>query len=220
MELYGGPICYLILQIFIFFGILLWWDSVISPFALLAKKTSKLSSTPDFELAQPTISPSLNSEIAFTKPTSSSLRVLHLSKTFGHGRKAKKTAVDDLAFKISPSEIFALLGAGKSTAISLIRGDMPPSSIPHHDPSILIDTTSILTHRSAARARLGVCPQFDASDTLTVTESLHFYARVRGVADSAAHNISACISAFGTPTLRAPTFYQTMPAARNANLLL
>ncbi|KAL8642026.1 MAG: hypothetical protein Q9226_008556 [Calogaya cf. arnoldii] len=96
--------------------------------------------------------------------------------------------------KSSPSS--APTAPAKSTAISLIRVDTPPSSTPHHDSSILIDTTSILSHRSAARARLGVCPQFDASDTLTVPDSLHFYARVRGVADPA-HNISQCISAFG-----------------------
>ncbi|KAI4280793.1 MAG: hypothetical protein L6R38_004155 [Xanthoria sp. 2 TBL-2021] len=148
----------------------------------------------------PPKSPSPNS-------TPSGLGVLYLSKAFGNRQQKTKPAIDDLTFKVSPSEIFALLdpnGAGKSTAISLIRGDIPPSSTnPQQKTSILIDSTSILTHRPAARARLGVCPQFDTSDTLTltVTKSLHFYARVRGVADPA-HNIEECISAFGLQAYR------------------
>lgn len=145
------------------------------------------------------MSDDIASEITLTQASKTGLRVLHLSKSFNKTTRA----VDDLSFKVSPSEIFALLGpngAGKSTAISLIRGDIPPSR-PSHQSSILVDSASVLTQRATARATLGVCPQFDASDTLTVTESLHFYARVRGVANPA-HNIEEVIAAFGLEPYR------------------
>ncbi|KAL8728027.1 MAG: hypothetical protein Q9166_005698 [cf. Caloplaca sp. 2 TL-2023] len=143
------------------------------------------------------VSRDIADEIARVKDSTSGLRVLHMSKSF-----AKNRAVDDVSFKTSPGEVFALLGpngAGKSTAISLIRGDIPPSK--PHQASILMDSASVLTHRAAARAYFGVCPQSETSDTLTVTESLHFYARVRGVADPA-HYIEEVITAFGLEPYR------------------
>ncbi|KAL9613623.1 MAG: hypothetical protein Q9167_001851 [Letrouitia subvulpina] len=124
------------------------------------------------------------------------LRVLHLSKMFG-----KNKAVDDLTFSVQRGEIFGLLGpngAGKSTAISLIRGDIRPSN---RNGDILVDEASVFTHRATARSRLGVCPQFDACDTLTVTEHLSFYARVRGVSDPS-HNVEEVIRVFGLDPYR------------------
>ena len=137
------------------------------------------------------------------------LRVLHLSKSY-----AGKMVVDDVTFGVRPGEIFALLGpngAGKSkkfsftthmksanshilgTAISLIRGDIQPSD---SRGDILVGKSSVLTDRALARSQLGVCPQFDAADILTVKEHLYFYARVRGVAEPA-HNVNEVIRVFG-----------------------
>ena len=57
------------------------------------------------------------------------------------------------------------------------------------------------TNRNMARSRLGVCPQFDACDALTVKQHLLFYARVRGVADPV-HNTEELIRAFGLGAYR------------------
>ena len=65
----------------------------------------------------------------------------------------------------------------------------------------MVDETSVFKHRAAARAQLGVCPQFDASDVLTVMEQLHFYAQIRGVSDPA-HNIEEVIRTFGLEAYR------------------
>lgn len=92
--------------------------------------------------------------------------------------------------------MFALLGpngAGKSTIISMIRGDIKPST-----PNSAIDIAghSILSHPVAARANLGVCPQFDSADVLTVKETLRFFAKIRGV-KHIEHNVSTLIDACG-----------------------
>ena len=84
------------------------------------------------------------------------------------------------------------------TAISLIRGDINPTG---HNGEILVDEISMATNRNIARSRLGVCPQFDACDALTVKQHLLFYARVRGVADPL-HNTEELIRAFGLGAYR------------------
>src|SRR5258708_37675699 len=120
----------------------------------------------------------IGEELARVRSSNDGLRVLNLTKSFGC-----VTAVENLTFGITRGEVFALLGpngAGKSTTISLIRGDIQPS---RRGGEILVDSISVIRHRAQARSRLGVCPQFDAMDTMTVAEHLHFYAKVRGVSD-------------------------------------
>ncbi|KAL8737861.1 MAG: hypothetical protein Q9181_001303 [Wetmoreana brouardii] len=200
VELYGGPILYLILQIAVFGMGLLWWDSGVSPFALLQRqKTANRKSAPTFDMddeaaASSTVSKDVADEVIRVQQSDDrdGLRVLHLSKSF---RKHK--AVDDVSFRVDKGEVFALLGpngAGKSTAISLIRGDIPPSTSSTR-AEITVNAHSVLTHRATARAHLGVCPQFSAADNLTVHETLTFYARVRGI-EHPGHNISTLLSAF------------------------
>ena len=58
-----------------------------------------------------------------------------------------------------------------------------------------MDEAPLQTQRNLARSHLGVCPQFDACDTLTVKQHLLFYARVRGVIDPL-HNTNEVIRAF------------------------
>ncbi|KAL8640229.1 MAG: hypothetical protein Q9228_002821, partial [Teloschistes exilis] len=195
IELYGGPILYLILQIFVFFAILLWWDSGVSPLTLIKRTRDRHSTTFDMEESSTAASRDIADEIARVKEAlpGTGLRILHLSKSF---RGNNRAVVDDVSFKIDRGQVFALLGpngAGKSTAISLIRGDIPPSKSPF--TQILASGTSVLTHRAAARHHLGTCPQHSATDTLTVSETLRFYARIRGLSPSAAaHNISTLLA--------------------------
>jgi ATP-binding cassette, subfamily A (ABC1), member 3 len=100
-----------------------------------------------------------------------------------------------VTFGVSRGEVFALLGpngAGKSTIISLVRGDIQPRK----GGEIFVENVSVGKHRAAARSHLGVCPQFDAMDQMTVIEHLRFYARVRGVPDIE-HNVREVIRAVG-----------------------
>ncbi|KZL87792.1 abc transporter [Colletotrichum incanum] len=187
---YGGPILYLLLQSIGLFGILLWADSgsVGASFRRLWQRRyhdeTEDANASDEEVAN---------EVArvTTQSSDDGLRVMHLTKTFG-----KNTAVDNVSFGIQKSQVFALLGpngAGKSTTISLIRGDIKPS---RNGGEILIEDKSVIHDLAGARANLGVCPQHDAMDLMTVREHLEFYARVRGIPDID-HNVNAVIHAVG-----------------------
>lgn len=102
---------------------------------------------------------------------------LALSKTakqFG-----EKYVVDSISFGVHKGECFALLGpngAGKTTTFNMIRGEMIPTA-----GDIYVTGISVTQQRGLARTKLGVCPQFDAMDKLTVVEVLKFYASLRGI---------------------------------------
>ncbi|KAK0610321.1 Retinal-specific ATP-binding cassette transporter [Lasiodiplodia hormozganensis] len=191
ITVYGGPILYLIIQAAVLFVILVWWDSGYKP-AFLMRSTHKHKHVEETEARGADVT----AEITRTEQSDDRLRVLHLTKHFG-----KNTAVDDITFGIPSGEVFALLGpngAGKSTTISLIRGDERPSqpSDGSRRGDVLVEGISITQRRAAARGFLGVCPQFDAMDQMTVLEHLRFYARARGVPD-VEQNVAAVVSAVG-----------------------
>lgn len=187
ISLYGGPILYLIVQSFILFGLLLWFDR--GP--LLFSRSRGKSRPEDIEKTTDTVDEDISNELKRVSSSNDGLRVLHLTKTFG-----KFVAVQNVTFGVCRGEVFALLGpngAGKTTTISLIRGDIQPS---YNGGEIFVENVSILRHRATARSHLGVCPQFDAMDQMTVLEHLRFYARIRGVSD-VEHNVREVIRAVG-----------------------
>ncbi|KAK8097945.1 ABC transporter [Apiospora kogelbergensis] len=190
ITVYGGPILYLIIQSIILFGILLWYDSgvglnIFHRFSQKPVDTKADEAISDEEVAN---------ELARVKSTphdTDGLQVVNLTKTF-----KKNTAVDNVTFGVQHSEVFALLGpngAGKSTTISLIRGDIQPS---RNGGDIFVENVSVSKKRAAARANLGVCPQFDAIDSMTVLEHLRFYANIRGIPD-VKHNVRNVLRAVG-----------------------
>jgi len=58
-----------------------------------------------------------------------------------------------------------------------------------------------VTQRAAARLHQGVCPQFDALDSMSCVEHLRFYARARGVSDIE-HNVEQVMTAVGLSAFR------------------
>ena len=186
ITLYGGPILYLIGQSMFLFGILLWWDSA----SIWARVRRRKYKTGDAEEETP-LDNDVAAEIKRVSSSDDGLRVKHITKAYG-----SNVAVQDITFGVKRGEVFALLGpngAGKSTTISLIRGDILPS---HTSGEIFVEDIPISKHRAAARNHLGVCPQVDACDQMTVLEHLRFYARVRGVPD-VEHNVREIIRAVG-----------------------
>ena len=182
---FGGPILYLIIQAFILFGVLLWWDSGSLVRRYMARK--KLQELED----QDSLEAEVSNELTRVSSSKDGLRLLQISKKF-----KKVLAVNNVSFGVPKGEVFALLGpngAGKSTCISMIRGDMQPSS---KNGDIFVEDISVIRHRGQARARLGVCPQFDAMDRMTTREHLYFYAKARGVSDPK-HNVEAVMQAVG-----------------------
>ncbi|KAJ9661232.1 hypothetical protein H2201_006591 [Coniosporium apollinis] len=184
ISVFGGPILYLIVQALLLFGFLVWWDSGYKP-AFLIRDPYRATDEEESD----SIDADVGAELTRVKSSEDGLRVLHLTKTFG-----ANTAVQNVTFGVKRGEVFALLGpngAGKSTTISLIRGDIRPNK-----GDVLVENTSIIRHRAAARQNLGVCPQFDAMDQMTVTQHLRFYARARGVED-VEHNVTQVMQAVG-----------------------
>ena len=75
----------------------------------------------------------------------------------------------------------------------MLRGEIKPD---RRSGEIYIKDISVAHDRDAAHSYLGVCPQHDAMDQMTVVEHLRFYARIRGVRD-VERNVQALVSAVG-----------------------
>ena len=193
ISAYGAPILYLIVQSLLLFAFLVWYDGGAkwNPFRRKAYRA------PDKEEHDAPVEPEVTAEVRRVEAAADDgLRVLHLTKAFG-----RTVAVEDVSFGVPRGEVFALLGpngAGKSTTIGVIRGDLKPSN---NGGDVFIEQVSVRRKRAAARQHLGVCPQFDAMDNLSVEEHLAFYARVRGVADVGA-NVAAVLRAVGLGAFR------------------
>ncbi|KAL3458549.1 hypothetical protein BJX64DRAFT_292046 [Aspergillus heterothallicus] len=184
--LYGGPILYLTSQSIFLFALLVWIEGGLPMFSWLRRKLKPQ----DMEEKGPS-DQDIAEEEARVSSTKDNLRLLHVNKAF-----KKFVAVEDITFGVRTGEVFALLGpngAGKTTTISLIRGDIQPT---RNGGDIFVDNMSVLKQRAAARSRLGVCPQFDAMDQMTVLEHLVFYARIRGV-PNISHNVREVLKAVG-----------------------
>ncbi|KAF2690427.1 putative ABC transporter [Lentithecium fluviatile CBS 122367] len=191
IKLYGAPIIYLIGQALIMFLILMIVD-----YKLMASWFMKKTPAKDGE-DQQTREKEVSDEIERVRNATDGLRVQNLTKAFksrSHG--GNLVAVDDVTFGVKKGEVFAVVGpngAGKSTTISMLRGEIQPSQ---HGAKIDLGNIDVLHDRSTARARMGVCPQFDAADQMTVLEQLEFYAGIRGVLD-AKRNARQIVTAVG-----------------------
>jgi ATP-binding cassette, subfamily A (ABC1), member 12 len=116
---------------------------------------------------------------------SSSVIIQRLRKVYrtGKGNKELKVAVRSLSFSVEPGQIFGFLGingAGKSTTLSIVSGDVLPTSgtayLAGHD---------ILTEQQKVRRLLGYASQTDPLlDVLTTKEHLELYARIKGVPEA------------------------------------
>lgn len=109
------------------------------------------------------------------------ITVEHLVKKFPHtdknGKKAWKTAVDDLSFHVAKGEIFGLLGpngAGKTTTIRMLTMQTHPTS-----GRILYAGKDMWQQEQAVKKLLGVVPQhLNFDQDLTVGENLELHARL------------------------------------------
>lgn len=186
---FGGPILYLCWQSLALFGFLLWYDSKFS-FRDYFSRNKVTDETLEVDNTMPD---DFSDELRKTRSSNDGLRVLHVTKSFG-----KFTAVENVTFGIERDEIFALLGpngAGKSTVQSMIRGDIQPS---RNGGDIYVNNVRLRTDRAKARESLGVCPQLDCMDEMTVLEHLTHYARMRGLSkDQIQHNVQAVLHAVG-----------------------
>lgn len=193
INAYGQPILYLVVQILVLFGVLIWWDS--GRFRVRFHRKYK---PVDAEEKVGGADEDISAEIEHVEASAGEggLRVVHVSKRFG-----KYVAVDDATFGVARNECFALLGpngAGKSTTFNLIRGEIAPSA-----GDVYVEDVSVTSDRAKARTHLGVCPQFDAIDRMNVTETLEFYARLRGLRkEDLRRNVDMLIYSVGLTNFR------------------
>lgn len=103
------------------------------------------------------------------------LEIRHLSKSFGEVR-----AVRDISFRVKEGELFAFLGvngAGKSTTISMICGDLRRDA-----GEISIDGEDLRSDPDGIRAKLGVVFQSSVLDrSLSVRDNLESRAALYGI---------------------------------------
>ena len=169
ISIYGAPILYLLMQFIILVAFLIYWESgrSLEVFGIHLKRSKE----PDAEKVDADFDAAEDPQRLSSNNTG--IRTFNATKFFG-----STCAVDNVTFGILPSEKFALLGpngAGKSTMISLLRGELKGRG------STYIGGDSLQSQPVAAKNHLGVCPQFDAQDSMTVLEHLRFYASARGV---------------------------------------
>lgn len=97
-----------------------------------------------------------------------------------YGMVKPNVACKDISFALEYGDCFALLGingAGKTTTFKMLTGDIVPSK-----GSIQISGFDVRKNFKKARKNIGYCPQFDAIfPTMTVSEHLYFYARIKNI---------------------------------------
>jgi len=176
---FGGPIIYLVVYIFVLFGILVWVDSgAVLPRKRTAKAaTSAIVRRLSRKSWQAGNKRDVYEEAMKVATSDDTLRVLNVVKAYG---SPDNRVVDNASFGVSQNTVLALLGpngAGKTTTFNMIRGDVAPDS-----GDVLINGISIVKNPRTARLALGVCPQFTAIDSeLTVREHLVVYGRLKGL---------------------------------------
>lgn len=106
------------------------------------------------------------------------IEIENLKKNYGEVK-----AVNDLSFSVSEGEFFAFLGvngAGKSTTISILCGD-----IPRDDGTVKIGGMDIDNDLSAIKRKLGVVFQNSVLDApLSVQDNLRYRASLYGITGS------------------------------------
>lgn len=108
------------------------------------------------------------------------IQVKDLRKTYDNG----KIACKGITFNMYYDQTTVLLGhngAGKSTAIKMLTGMIPPTS-----GTAIINGYDIQKELEKARESIGICPQHDILfDELTVGEHIAFYSRLKGLKQTA-----------------------------------
>ncbi|GBP54696.1 ATP-binding cassette sub-family A member 3 [Eumeta japonica] len=103
------------------------------------------------------------------------VQISKLTKVFG-----KNLAVNELSLNVYEGQITVLLGhngAGKSTTISMLTGNIEPT----YGTTVILGGYNLSTQLKAARTQLGLCPQHNVIfDDLTVEEHIEFFSRLKG----------------------------------------
>ncbi|RWS11467.1 ATP-binding cassette sub-family A member 1-like protein [Dinothrombium tinctorium] len=104
----------------------------------------------------------------------------NLYVVYDKGTKCEQTAVANLNLELKEGQITTLLGrngAGKTTTISVLTGQLPPTS-----GSVFIYGHPVPEQFVEARKLLGYCPQYNVLfNDLSIREHLRFYSHLKGL---------------------------------------
>jgi len=107
--------------------------------------------------------------------SNAAIRLKGLTKSFPTVK-----AVDHLSFEVFPGEIFGLVGpdgAGKTTALRMLAGVLPPD-----EGTAIVAGLDIVVDSEEAKNHLSYMPQgFGLYEDLTIDENIRFYADLFGV---------------------------------------
>ena len=109
------------------------------------------------------------------------IELVGLRKTYVGGGYSKPptVAIQNLHYSVKKGQVFGFLGlngAGKSSTLNILSGNLTPTSGNAYLNGYSID------NQIAVRQSLGFCPQFSALfPRLTVNEHLYFYGKIKGV---------------------------------------
>jgi ATP-binding cassette, subfamily A (ABC1), member 3 len=154
--------------------------------ARLVQKLTAAHTHPGAALSQGQVNVGAASPTTAANEVEAAILVNRLRKVYKAPNKDSKpkVAVKDLSFSVDIGSIFGFLGingAGKSTTLSILSGDVLPTS-----GTAKLAGYDILDEQANVRRLLGYCPQADPLlDVLTVREHLALYARIKGVPESA-----------------------------------
>ncbi|KAG5657980.1 hypothetical protein KAF25_006931 [Fusarium avenaceum] len=187
IRAYGGPIMLLVIQIVYLLPLLVWLDDQRSFSFSWPWRRAKQVNVEDL------VSNNHNGiemdNIGNKGSPSDLLRVTQVTKSF-----RGKLAVQNVSLVMSESSVTALLGpngAGKTTLTNMMRGEMVPDT-----GKIYVEGVEVQENLQMARRSIGVCPQFDALDKVTVRHQLNFYGRIKGI-DNIKQNVDLVMSKVG-----------------------
>ncbi|WP_374358124.1 ATP-binding cassette domain-containing protein [Chitinimonas sp.] len=152
--------------------------------ALLGREPACTASEPELEDAfialvgaPPAAAPAQAN--AAIRDTEAAIEARHLSRHFGDF-----VAVDDASFRVMPGEVFGLLGAngaGKTTAIKMLNGILPPSSGEGR-----VAGADMRRAGREIKARIGYMSQaFSLYTDLSALENIRLYGAIYGLSKSA-----------------------------------
>jgi ABC-2 type transport system ATP-binding protein len=108
------------------------------------------------------------------------VRLLNITKDFSREHGKHLRAVDDLSLSIAKGEVFSLVGpdgAGKTTAIRMMCGVLPPTT-----GTVEVLGLDVKRQRTEVKRHIGYLSQkFSLYQDLTIDENIDFFAEIHGV---------------------------------------
>jgi len=188
-QMIGYDLCYMAWEGPIYFILVLLLERILAGSTPMAKKIDKLRigmknykpSVTDLASVDEDVKEE-EQRLLDGRGSSDVIQIHNLRKAFPNsvGTAGCKEAVKGITLGIPRGQCFGLLGingAGKTTTLSILSGEIPPTS-----GSGTLAGLDIATQAEEVHKLVGYCPQFDAIFVkLTARENLQLYGQLKGI---------------------------------------